>query len=140
MAWISRGCSSQKSAIWSKVSEVFSTSHTAVALGINGAAMLNSDATACRRAKATPEQRSKKVNRYIVASPRPGKTKGEREGRDESDLEPRRKPAQPNDLTLLGIAELEAYIAELEAEIARVRAEIAAKLGQRRGAEALFKR
>jgi uncharacterized small protein (DUF1192 family) len=41
---------------------------------------------------------------------------------------------------LLGIAELEAYIAELEAEIARVRAEIAAKLGQRRGAEALFKR
>ena len=35
---------------------------------------------------------------------------------DESDLEPRRKPAQPKDLTLLGIAELEAYIAELEAE------------------------
>jgi uncharacterized small protein (DUF1192 family) len=43
-------------------------------------------------------------------------------------------------LTLLGIAELEAYIAELEAEIARVRVEIAAKLGQRRGAEALFRR
>jgi uncharacterized small protein (DUF1192 family) len=53
---------------------------------------------------------------------------------DESDLEPRRKPAQPKDLTLLGIAELEAYIAELEAEIARVRVEIAAKLGQRRSA------
>jgi uncharacterized small protein (DUF1192 family) len=59
---------------------------------------------------------------------------------DESDLEPRRKPAQPKDLTLLGIAELEAYIAELEAEIARVRVEITAKLGQRHGAEALFKR
>ena len=66
---------------------------------------------------------------------------------DELDLEPRRKPVQPKDLTLLGIAELEAYIAELEAyiaeleaEIARVRVEIAAKLGQRRGAEALFKR
>jgi uncharacterized small protein (DUF1192 family) len=59
---------------------------------------------------------------------------------DESDIEPRRKPAQPKDLTLLGIVELEAYIAELEAEIARVRVEIAAKLGQRRGAEALFKR
>jgi uncharacterized small protein (DUF1192 family) len=43
-------------------------------------------------------------------------------------------------LTLLGIAELEGYVAELEAEIARVRVEIAAKLGQRRGAEALFKR
>jgi uncharacterized small protein (DUF1192 family) len=40
---------------------------------------------------------------------------------DESDLEPRRRPAQPKDLTLMGIAELEAYIAELEAEIARVR-------------------
>jgi uncharacterized small protein (DUF1192 family) len=47
---------------------------------------------------------------------------------------------QPKDLTLLGIAELEAYIAELEAEIARARVEITAKLGQRRGAEALFKR
>jgi uncharacterized small protein (DUF1192 family) len=59
---------------------------------------------------------------------------------DESDLEPRRRPPQLKDLTLLGIAELEAYIAELEAEIARVRVEVAAKLGQRRGAEALFKR
>ena len=59
---------------------------------------------------------------------------------DESELEPRRKPATPKDLSLLGIAELEAYIAELENEITRVRAEITAKLGQRRGAEALFKR
>ena len=59
---------------------------------------------------------------------------------DESELEPRRKPSQPRDLSLMGIAELEAYIAELENEIARVRAEITAKLGQRRGAEALFKR
>jgi uncharacterized small protein (DUF1192 family) len=59
---------------------------------------------------------------------------------DEAELEPRRKPAQPKDLSLMGVAELEAYIAELENEIARVRVEIAAKLGQRRGAEALFKR
>lgn len=59
---------------------------------------------------------------------------------DESELEPRHRPPAPRDLSLLGIAELEAYIAELEAEIARTRAEIAAKLGQRRGAEALFKR
>jgi uncharacterized small protein (DUF1192 family) len=59
---------------------------------------------------------------------------------DEFELEPRRKPAPPTDLTLMGIAELKAYIAELETEITRVRAEIAAKLGQRRGAEALFKR
>jgi uncharacterized small protein (DUF1192 family) len=59
---------------------------------------------------------------------------------DEEELEPRRKLAQPRDLTLMGIEELETYIAELEAEIARVRAEVTAKLGQRRGAEALFKR
>ena len=59
---------------------------------------------------------------------------------DESELEPRRKPPPIKDLSLLGITELEAYIAELEAEIARTRAEITAKLGQRRGAEALFKR
>jgi uncharacterized small protein (DUF1192 family) len=58
---------------------------------------------------------------------------------DESELEPRRKPAQPKDLSLMGIVELEGYIAELETEIARVRMEITAKLGQRRGAEALFK-
>jgi uncharacterized small protein (DUF1192 family) len=59
---------------------------------------------------------------------------------DEFELEPRRQPAAPKDLSLMGIAELEAYIAELEAEIARVHIDIAAKLGQRRGAEALFKR
>ena len=59
---------------------------------------------------------------------------------DDTELEPRRKVAQPKDLTLMGIAELEAYIAELETEITRVRVEITAKLGQRRGAEALFRR
>jgi len=59
---------------------------------------------------------------------------------DEEELEPRRKRPQPKDLSLMGIAELEAYIAELEAEITRVQVEITAKRGQRRGAEALFKR
>ena len=59
---------------------------------------------------------------------------------DEEELETRRRPRQPKDLTLMGIEELETYIAELEAEIARVRVEITAKLGQRSGAEALFKR
>jgi uncharacterized small protein (DUF1192 family) len=59
---------------------------------------------------------------------------------DDSELEPLSKPAQPKDLTTLGIEELQNYIADLEAEIARVRDEITAKLGQRRGAEALFKR
>jgi uncharacterized small protein (DUF1192 family) len=59
---------------------------------------------------------------------------------DEFELEPRRQPAAPKDLSLMGIAELEAYIAGLESEIARARAEIAVKLGKRSGAEALFKR
>ena len=59
---------------------------------------------------------------------------------DEEELEPRRKRPQPKDLSLMGVAELEAYIAELEAEITRVQVEITAKRGQRRGAEALFKR
>src|SRR5204862_8344876 len=122
------------------VSEVFSIIHTAVALGINGSAMLNSDTNGGLRGKRQYPDPHEKVNHYIMASSRPGKTKGEREGMDESELEPRRKPVQPKDLTLLGIVELEAYIAELEAEIARVRVEITAKIGKRRGAEGLFKR
>jgi uncharacterized small protein (DUF1192 family) len=59
---------------------------------------------------------------------------------DETELEPRHKPAQPKDLGVMSVTELETYIIELEAEIARARAEITLKLGQRRGAEALFKR
>jgi uncharacterized small protein (DUF1192 family) len=59
---------------------------------------------------------------------------------DETELEPRRRLAEPKDLGVMGIVELEAYISALEAEIGRARAEIAAKLGQRSGAEALFKR
>ncbi len=59
---------------------------------------------------------------------------------DDAELEPSRNPTQPKDLSLLGIAELEAYIAALEAEIARTRAEITIKQSRRHGAEALFKR
>jgi len=59
---------------------------------------------------------------------------------EEEDLLPRRQPAKPKDLSLLGIAELEEYIARLESEIARARGEIAARQQQRSGAEALFKR
>lgn len=59
---------------------------------------------------------------------------------EEEDLLPRNQPAKKRDLTLLGVAELEAYIGDLEAEIARARAEIATKQKQRGGAEALFKR
>lgn len=61
---------------------------------------------------------------------------------DDDDLP--RPPAQnrppPKDLTPLSVAELEAYIADLRAEIARVEGAITAKLGQRAGAESLFKK
>ncbi len=59
---------------------------------------------------------------------------------DEEDFEPRKKPAQPKDLGLMAVAELEAYIAALEAEIERAKNEIAQRTAQRRGAEGLFKR
>jgi uncharacterized small protein (DUF1192 family) len=59
---------------------------------------------------------------------------------DDEDLEPTRKLSPLKDLSLLGIAELEAYIAGLESEIARAQAEITEKRKHRGGAEALFKR
>ncbi|MGE5538114.1 MAG: DUF1192 domain-containing protein [Gemmatimonas sp.] len=60
---------------------------------------------------------------------------------DDDDLPrpvPGRLPAR--DLTPMGVAELESYIAELRAEIGRAEAAIRAKLGQRAGAESLFKK
>ena len=61
---------------------------------------------------------------------------------DDDDLPrpPGQTRLQPRDLTPLGIAELEAYIAELRGESARAEAAIKAKLGQRTGAEAFFKK
>ena len=59
---------------------------------------------------------------------------------DEEDLLPQRQKPKPRDLTVLGVAELEAYIGELESEIARARNEIATKRKQRGGAESIFKR
>jgi uncharacterized small protein (DUF1192 family) len=59
---------------------------------------------------------------------------------DEDDLTPRLKAPKPKDLTVMAVADLEAYIVELEVEIARARAAITAKQKQRGGAEALFKR
>jgi uncharacterized small protein (DUF1192 family) len=61
---------------------------------------------------------------------------------DDDDLprSPSRTRPPPKDLTPMGVAELEAYIAELRAEIARAEAAIKAKLGQRAGAESVFKK
>jgi uncharacterized small protein (DUF1192 family) len=57
-----------------------------------------------------------------------------------ADLEPRAAKPAPKDLTVLGVAELQAYIVGLEAEIARARAAIAAKEAQKSAAEAFFKK
>jgi len=58
---------------------------------------------------------------------------------DPEDLEPRKQPAKPKDLDVLGIEELDAYLAELEAEAARVRDKIAQKRDYRAGLDGLFK-
>jgi uncharacterized small protein (DUF1192 family) len=44
------------------------------------------------------------------------------------------------DLTVMSVAELEAFIRELEAEIGRVRAELKRKADVRGAAEAMFRR
>ncbi len=56
------------------------------------------------------------------------------------DLEPRKAKPAPKDLTVMGVAEIEAYIATLEAEIDRARAAIAAKQAQKSVAEAFFRK
>ncbi|HYD31009.1 MAG TPA: DUF1192 domain-containing protein [Azospirillaceae bacterium] len=56
------------------------------------------------------------------------------------DLEPRAKKPQMRDLSMMGVAELEAYIADLETEIARAREVIASKQTHRSAVESLFKR
>ncbi|MBY6265929.1 DUF1192 family protein [Azospirillum sp. 412522] len=56
------------------------------------------------------------------------------------DLEPRKAKPAPKDLTVMGVAELEAYIATLEAEVGRARAAIAAKQAQKSAAEAFFRK
>ncbi|WP_434613309.1 DUF1192 family protein [Azospirillum sp. B2RO_4] len=56
------------------------------------------------------------------------------------DLEPRKAKPAPKDLTVMGVAEIEAYIATLEAEIDRARSAIAAKQAQKSAAEAFFRK
>jgi len=64
---------------------------------------------------------------------------------DTDDLEPRGRRRQAletalkEDLSLLGLDELEERITLLESEIVRCRAEIASKRGSRDAAESIFK-
>ncbi len=59
---------------------------------------------------------------------------------DLEDLDPRKKPSKPKDLTPYSVEELNEYIAQLEAEIEHAHAAIAAKQAHRAGADALFKK
>ncbi len=56
------------------------------------------------------------------------------------DLEPRKQPPKPRDLSTWGVAELNDYIANLNAEIERARTVIRSKQGHRSAADALFKK
>lgn len=65
---------------------------------------------------------------------------------DTDDLEPRRRRGEAllalarEDLTLLGIEELNERITALETEIVRIRAQLEKKQGSLSAAEALFKK
>jgi uncharacterized small protein (DUF1192 family) len=59
---------------------------------------------------------------------------------DFEDLEPRKQPPKPRDLSGWSVDELNSYIANLQAEIERARAVINSKQSHRAGAEAFFKR
>lgn len=56
------------------------------------------------------------------------------------DLEPRKLPPKPRDLSSWGVEELNAYIANLNAEIDRAKAMIKSKQGHRSAADSLFKK
>ncbi len=56
------------------------------------------------------------------------------------DLEPRKLPPKPRDLSSWGVEELNAYIANLTAEIDRAKAMIKSKQGHRSAADSLFKK
>jgi uncharacterized small protein (DUF1192 family) len=59
---------------------------------------------------------------------------------DLDDLEPRKQPPKPKDLSGWGIEELETYIARLEAEIARAREAIKGKRAQKNAADSFFRK
>ena len=59
---------------------------------------------------------------------------------DLDDLEPRKQPPKPKDLSGWGIEELETYIARLEAEILRARDVIKAKRAQKNAADVFFRK
>lgn len=59
---------------------------------------------------------------------------------DIDDLEPRKAPKKPKDLSGYSIEELNTYIETLQAEIERARATIAAKQAHRASVDVFFKK
>lgn len=59
---------------------------------------------------------------------------------DIDDLEPRKQPAKPKDLSVFSIEDLRAYTDLLRAEIARTEAMIAKKSAQIDAASSIFKK
>lgn len=59
---------------------------------------------------------------------------------DFEELEPRKQPPKPRDLSSWSVDELNHYIANLQAEISRAREVINSKQGHRAAADAVFKK
>ena len=59
---------------------------------------------------------------------------------EEPEIRIKQNTGLGRDVTIMSVAELEAFIAQLEAEIVRVRAELKRKADVRGAAEALFRR
>ena len=58
---------------------------------------------------------------------------------DIDDLEPRKQPSKPKDLSIYSVSDLTAYIELLKAEIARAEAQIKQKDAHKHAASAFFK-
>ena len=59
---------------------------------------------------------------------------------DIDDLEPRKQPSKPKDLTVYSVADLQAYVELLKAEILRAEAVIKQKDAHKDAASAFFKK
>jgi len=59
---------------------------------------------------------------------------------DLDDLDPRKPPAKPKDLSIFSIEDLQAYVETLRAEIARAEDMIAKKSAQLNAAASIFKK
>jgi uncharacterized small protein (DUF1192 family) len=58
---------------------------------------------------------------------------------DLDDLDPRKQPAKPKDLTVYSVEDLQAYVDLLKAEIGRAEAVIAKKQAHKNAASSVFK-